>query len=204
MTRICVLLIMLGLCAACVDNPYINPVKTDKGTTIAATFSYGKFCGANTPILQRRDPETGKSIFTELRTLWPPADDLDAACYAHDYCELQAYQESFGRQVFASMRTLCDQALVRTLADVNQDFADPSCFNLAHDMTAGMYLRVCPGFSAKRAQRRTITPKKGTATSSPAAIPSWCSICTSITSTRCGPATATTTSRYRGCRILNA
>lgn len=141
MKTYCVLLLAMSLCTACLQNPYVRSTSTEGIGRVVPTFAYGKFCGPHHPVLRQQEEGKEQVTYTELRSLWPPADDLDTVCYAHDYCVQQAYQESFVRQAFMPMRTLCDQAFTRTLADFNEDFEDDGCFNLAHDMATGMYMR---------------------------------------------------------------
>lgn len=141
MKNLPLLFVVMCLCSACLKNPYVKSASDEGIGRVVPIFAYGKFCGANHPVLRRRDEGESEIAYTELRSLWPPADDLDAVCYAHDYCVQQADQESIARQSLMPMRTLCDQAFTRTLADFNEDFRDDRCFNLAHDMATGMYIR---------------------------------------------------------------
>lgn len=131
MRRLLTTLVSISCCTSCVDNPYLSRSSQDTTGKPEYVFAYGRFCGPDNPVL-RRAGENGLML-TELHTLWPPIDDMDAVCYAHDYCVQRA----------PSM--LCDSAFTRTLSDFQQDFSDPRCFNLAHDMWTAIHLHSARG-----------------------------------------------------------
>jgi beta-lactamase class D len=140
MSRHWAALIALSLCVACVDNPYLRKTETTSISEPPVEFSYGKFCGPNHPILRRYQDGDRDYTYTELRHLWPPLDDLDAICYAHDYCFQKAYQGLLLSSRWRTSYWRCNSAFKKALADYNEEFQDKSCFNLAHDMSAGMYM----------------------------------------------------------------
>jgi hypothetical protein len=131
----------MSLCVACVDNPYLRKASPTSISEPFVEFSYGKFCGPNHPVLRQREKSNRETTYTDLRTLWPPVDDLDAVCYAHDYCVQKAYQNLITSRLFLTAQRRCDLAFNKTLADYNEEFQNESCFNLAHDMSAGMYMK---------------------------------------------------------------
>jgi len=143
MTRTFIVVSMLSLVTACGDNPYLMS-KSNKGVgQLVPTFAYGRFCGPGNPVLFSKDENDRQAREVDLRTLWPPADDIDAVCYAHDYCVQQADQESVDLKrilTTVSTRQVCDDAFVLTLYDFNEDFTDARCFNLANDMAAGIMI----------------------------------------------------------------
>jgi len=141
-----ILFIVLSLCVACVDNPYLRKTETTSIRESPVEFSYGKFCGPNHPVLREHQDGDRDYTYTELRHLWPPVDDLDAVCYAHDYCVQRSYQNLIGSKPFQTGQTRCDLAFNETLADFNEDFQNESCFNLAHDMSAAMYMRLTSSY----------------------------------------------------------
>lgn len=123
-----IFLVSFILCS-CVDNPYISrATKNEPGATHGIVFAYGKFCGASHPILVETTDQG--SVPTDLIGLWPPVDDVDVMCFAHDYC----YQK------YPYADSLCDHSLLKVLADFNREFAVPACFNLAHDIATGFYV----------------------------------------------------------------
>jgi hypothetical protein len=141
MSRYWILLVALSLCVACADNPYLRKTSPESISDPIVEFSYGKFCGPNHPVLRQQDESNRETTYTDLRTLWPPLDDLDAACYAHDYCVQRAYQNLIASRPFLTAQTRCDLAFNKTLAEFNENFQNESCFNLAHDMSAAIYMR---------------------------------------------------------------
>ena len=85
---------------SCAHDPYL--LRTlDDGVVGSRRymFAYGKYCGPGYPA---NAPNTSR--FDRLTQVWPPVDDLDAACYAHDYCYAANYS-----------KTLCDFALWSTI-----------------------------------------------------------------------------------------
>lgn len=96
--RISVIMIFTILIISCAPN-YKKTSKNHSSTVIAYKFKYGKYCGAGHPKLQSK-PGT-KNAVEELNKNWPPEDDIDLMCYAHDLC-----YEAAG-----SNNLICDQAL---------------------------------------------------------------------------------------------
>ena len=124
-----VIFLLTFILCSCVDNPYISrAAKDDPGATHGIVFAYGKFCGASHPNLVEITDQG--SVPTDLMSLWPPVDDIDVMCFAHDYC----YQK------YPYADALCDYSFTKILADFNEEFVVPGCFNLAHDIASGFYI----------------------------------------------------------------
>ncbi len=114
---------------ACTGSPYRNRVLPDGlGGEKEYFFAYGRFCGAGYPPLHGK---TGDEAARALTAAWPPMDDLDAMCYAHDHCLLQTYPDADD----------CDGAFMELLIDESTTFAAEGCWNLVDDMSTGMFSR---------------------------------------------------------------
>ena len=115
------------------NNPYVNREVTDAtGNSEEKLFAYGKFCGMGHPVLYEEN-ESGGSL-TDLQLYWPPVDELDTLCYAHDACHQQLYPET--RECDVAMYMILDIALEKATKD--------DCFNLMHDMRGGLQNRAFP------------------------------------------------------------
>lgn len=106
---------------SCVNIPnYISEGEQLPLVLAAATFKYGNYCGAGHPDIKYKSgsPESIQA----LKSFWPPVDDVDVMCYAHDMC----YEEA------GSNNQICDQALNATAIRLAKGFSKPSgCYNLA-------------------------------------------------------------------------
>ena len=118
-------LLLTAALAGCTANPYVTrEVQDESGEVVEKVFAYGKFCGPEHPVLFEDDENGG--VETDLFALWPPVDDIDAACFAHDYCH----------QAMHPRTNQCDAALASTMMDFMDDFPDHGCYNLAFDIWA--------------------------------------------------------------------
>ena len=68
--------------------------------------------------------------------MWPPLDDIDAACYAHDQCLLQTQPDTVG----------CDFAFLTMLNSNSTNFEGQGCVLLASDIATAMLTRENPAF----------------------------------------------------------
>jgi len=111
------------LLAGCTANPFVNrTVETESGESIRYPFAYGRYCGPNLPTPVT--PDTPIDLFE----FWPPVDDIDAMCFAHDYC-LQTTNFAFKD---------CDFAMALTIRHFRQLFRQQACYNLASDIMSIM------------------------------------------------------------------
>lgn len=133
--RIYLLLFIFTFLSGCVVNPYVNKeIEKPDGKTIKLLFAYGNYCGGGYPIdIGNIDPE---GMIIDLESHWPPTDDLDTLCYAHDYC----YDVEYGDQIN------CDIVFAYMMSDMREDFRSNyfgedekakqsiRCASLVHDM----------------------------------------------------------------------
>ena len=123
------LFVFLNL-SGCATHPFLNrevPVTRWNTTAIEGEteyflFAYGKFCGPGYP------PDAANEARKEqLFRLGPPMDDLDAICYAHDYCYAETDRNN---------DALCDLALRDTIID-HKNHYEPEhfrCWGVATDI----------------------------------------------------------------------
>jgi hypothetical protein len=117
-------LLQLAL-AGCAHDPYRNRVLDDgHGGTKKYFFAYGKFCGPGYPPLK----PGYANIADETVAMWPPNDELDAMCYAHDLC----YEDG-------GVTAVCDDALQRLLVENSVKFKGAGCHRLTGDMTLAFF-----------------------------------------------------------------
>lgn len=111
------------LLAGCSANPFVNrEIETETGESIRYPFAYGRYCGPGRPL--SADSDTPIDLFD----FWPPVDDIDVMCFAHDYC-LQATNRLYRE---------CDHAMWRTTAHFRHLFPQPACYNLSSDIARVM------------------------------------------------------------------
>jgi len=116
-------LAILLLLAGCTANPFVNrAIETESGESVRYPFAYGRYCGPGRP--SSSDPDTPIDLFD----FWPPVDDIDVMCFAHDYC-LQATNRPDNE---------CDYAMWRTTAHFRQLFPQQACYNLSSDISRVM------------------------------------------------------------------
>jgi len=118
--------VILLLISACAHDPYRNRVLDDgNDSTKKYFFAYGKFCGPGYPPLKKKGYT---NIAEQTVAMWPPNDELDAICYAHDLC----YEDG-------GTTAICDQALHKMLIERETKFKGPGCNHLVGDMVIAFF-----------------------------------------------------------------
>jgi len=116
-------LAVLLLLAGCTANPFVNrEIETESGESVRYPFAYGRFCGPGRP--KSAEADTPLDLFNS----WPPVDDIDTMCFAHDYC-LQATNKAFNE---------CDFAMALTIRHFRSLFPQQACYNLSSDIMSVM------------------------------------------------------------------
>ena len=121
--RITILGILFFVLSGCSVSPWQNRQLDDgAGGQKEYFFAYGKYCGPGWPPLTQGQ---------KLIDYWPPADDMDAICYAHEICyELTFYDNR-----------LCDSAFHRMAISYQTRFKNKGCWNLATDITIAFFAK---------------------------------------------------------------
>lgn len=118
---LCLLMCSLLMCGC---SPYIKrTIVHDDGTSRQYPYAYGKFCGPGYP--------KGFETQTQLQTRWPPMDDIDALCYAHDQCFRAANTSQVG----------CDSVLLDMLIASQSKYQAKGCWNDATNMTIAFFAK---------------------------------------------------------------
>jgi hypothetical protein len=131
-------LAILLLLAGCTANPFVNrTIETESGESARHRFAYGQFCGSDRP--SSMGPDTPIDLFD----FWPPVDDIDATCFAHDYC-LQATNFAFNE---------CDFAMALTNRHFRQLFSQQACYNLSSDIMTVMENLAIGQWPTRKAQK---------------------------------------------------
>jgi hypothetical protein len=95
-------------------------VQYPSGVEKTQFYAYGNYCGPGHPVTSGNRKETLLAS--------SPMDDLDAICYAHDFCyEIDAN------------RVTCDSALHRMVIEHQGEFTGPGCWNTATDLTIAFF-----------------------------------------------------------------
>ena len=116
MSNIKLFLAVLVLLSGCASAPYINRVITDEnGSKTTYKFAYGKFCGPEYPKLSQKQA---------LIDLWPPLDDIDALCYAHDYCYVLTTSNGY----------YCDAAMRDASLQLKTSLPDMGCWDVLTEL----------------------------------------------------------------------
>ena len=119
--RSTLILALIFLQVGCAVSKYQNRTLPDAtGAPTKYFFAYGKFCGPNYP-----DTNTGKT----LQDYWPPVDDVDALCYAHDQCYALNGDNDY----------TCDNALLKAAIDSQTKIKKEGCWNLITDLTIAFF-----------------------------------------------------------------
>lgn len=116
----------------CVSVPnYKRSNANDHFEVPAKQFKYGKYCGAGHPSFESMPGS--KQRTEDLQSIWPPIDDIDVLCYAHDLCY----------QMVGSQNLICDQALSATaIATANEYYQVSGCRNLIKLIGTGLGAKV--------------------------------------------------------------
>lgn len=127
MVRIYLLLMISCFFVGCANSPYHKRTISDsKDNEVEIFFAYGKYCGPGYPILNPISTEKNAilNVFEGYAKAHPPADDLDAICFAHDYC--------YARQ--GANDLACDLIFWRIVMKYYRDFQGKGCEDLSWDM----------------------------------------------------------------------
>lgn len=112
----------------CVSSPYKKRlVDNGLGEKVERFFAYGNFCGGKYPANLGKTDLHGK--LRVLTDFYPPVDDLDAICYAHDYC----YDFPLGNNV------TCDSVFHKMVINSQSNYSGEGCWNLVTDMTIAFF-----------------------------------------------------------------
>lgn len=119
---------IVSVCLCCLIlcgcGTYVRrPVQHDDGTIIVYPYAYGKFCGPGHP---RQAPTQ-----IDIQNLWPPIDDMDALCYAHDQCF----------RANATSQVGCDSVLLAMLIKSQSAYRAKGCWNDATNMTIAFFAK---------------------------------------------------------------
>lgn len=82
--KIIPLFVLFALITGCVGKYFNREVDNGLRGSQKLFFAYGKFCGNGHPANIGKVDENGN--VRTLLGMYPPMDDIDAMCYAHDYC----------------------------------------------------------------------------------------------------------------------
>jgi hypothetical protein len=97
----------------------------------AQKFKYGKYCGAGHPTFKSIPGTEERTL--DLQSIWPPVDDVDLMCYAHDMCY----------QIAGSQNLICDQTLSAAAGESFKEFDDNTgCRNLVKLIGTGLSAKV--------------------------------------------------------------
>jgi len=115
--------------SSCVSTPFTNvEVETETGEAKKEGFRYGKYCGAGHPYYKTSKPQSPDRI-RDLKNDWPPDDDIDLMCYAHDMC-----YEQVGKH-----NQICDEAMSNTARVLAKSFKrETGCENLSKLIAGGL------------------------------------------------------------------
>lgn len=127
----CARLLMLWVTVSmlgCASNPYRNRVVQDEqGKDVQRFFAYGHFCGGGYPASVGK--KNAKGMLVTLADFYPPVDDLDAICYAHDHC----YEVKEGNRVS------CDDVFHAMMIEAQTSIKGEGCWNLTTDVTIAFF-----------------------------------------------------------------
>lgn len=93
-------------------------------------YAYGQFCGPGYPVNYGERGKDGRA--RTLKNLYPPYDDLDAICFAHDYCYT----------VTNTNHVTCDRVLLHMVIDYAPRFHNAKakgCWNVATDLVIAFF-----------------------------------------------------------------
>lgn len=114
-------ILLLYVLSSCTQYHLVK-VPNGEGGEKRLLYAYGNFCGGGWPI-RLEEPRPS------LPHLSPPTDDLDAICYAHDYCY----------DLTGTNKLTCDDALHTMVIRYQSRFIGPGCWNTATDLTIAFF-----------------------------------------------------------------
>lgn len=118
---LCLLTCCLLFCSC---GTYVRrTIQHDDGVAVKYPYAYGKFCGPGYP----RDTVSQE----ELHAFWPPVDDIDALCYAHDQCF----------RAEATSQVGCDSVLLDMLISSQSKYRAKGCWNDATNMIIAFFAK---------------------------------------------------------------
>lgn len=118
--------------SGCATSPYKNRMVEDgMGGKVERFFAYGKFCGGKYPANQDKVGSNGQKRL--LSIFYPPVDDLDAICYAHDYCY------DFKYNLEKTNHVTCDDVFHSMVINSAFGYKGEGCSNLASDMVIAFF-----------------------------------------------------------------
>ena len=103
------------------------PHEDGKQKTETFFYAYGQFCGAGYPTNLHKLGRDGRD--RTLSSLYPPHDDLDAICYAHDAC----YADKGTNHV------TCDSVLLHMMIKYENEFVGKGCWNVSTDVVIAFF-----------------------------------------------------------------
>ena len=122
--HIFLLFLVLLFLSGCVNIPNYNS-KDEYNSS--KSFRYGKYCGKGHPSFTSKPGSAERT--KDLMSIWPPIDDVDMMCYAHDMCY----------QIVGASNALCDSAFAGTTTIQSRSFTKKSgCSNLVNLVGSGI------------------------------------------------------------------
>ncbi len=122
MYRVFILVVLLLVVAGCTSQFTNRTVDDGLGGRQKLFFAYGKFCGGGNPMNIGRVGLDGQA--RTLLSLYPPVDDVDAICYAHDQC----FRAS------GANKLKCDDVIQRMLFRYQSKIKAKGCWDLVSDI----------------------------------------------------------------------
>jgi hypothetical protein len=90
-------------------------------------YAYGQFCGGGYPAGPESETQAERRV--RLKAHYPPHDDLDAICFAHDHC----YADG-GTNLVS-----CDSVLLKMMIDYENQFMGKGCWNVSTDVVIAFF-----------------------------------------------------------------
>lgn len=131
MYRALVLFLAICLLSGCVASGKYGGRTIDDGIggKKKMFYAYGQYCGPGHPPYKGEVGVDGQ--VRSLLSLYPPVDDVDALCYAHDYCyEIEEANE-----------LTCDSVFHSYTIDLQTELKEKGCWNLVTDLTIAFFYK---------------------------------------------------------------
>lgn len=128
MKKLLILFLLLST-TGCAGKYFYREVNDGIGGKTELLFAYGKFCGGGHPANLGEIGEDGKK--RTLLSLYPPVDDIDAMCYAHDYCFKLADVN----------KRVCDDAFSWLTAINAIKISGMDCKDVLNDLSTAMFAK---------------------------------------------------------------